>query len=73
MVTGAKKSDRRNEIRYPFSVFWDSLFILVCKNTGGMWAQGVLSTSMRVPRLTCEHEIPEIGELVDDDDRHFET
>ena len=71
-----KESDWRDEIQNPFSVFSDFPFILVCKNTGGVCARGstgLLSTSMHVLRLTCEHEIPEKRELVDDNDRHLET
>ena len=75
-VWAFKESDWRDEIQNPFSVFWDFPFILVCKNTGGVCVRGgtgLLSTSMHVLRLTCEHEIPEKRELVDDNDRHLET
>ena len=70
------ESDKRDAKQNPVSVFWDFLFILVCKNTGGVCARGgtgLLSTSMYVFRLACEHEIPEKRELVDDNDRHLET
>ena len=33
----------------------------------------MLATSMHVLRLTGEHEIPEVRELVDDNDRQLET
>ena len=71
-----KECDWRYEVQNPVSVFCDISFILVCNNTGGVCARagtGLLPTSMHVPRLTCEHEIPEKRELVDDNDRHIET
>ena len=73
-VWAFKESDWRDEIQN--LMFWDFPFILVCKNTRGVCARGGigrLSTSMHIPRLTCEHEIPEIRELVHDSNRHLET
>ena len=74
-VWAFKESDWRDEIQNPFSMFSDFPFILVCKNTGGVCARGGTSLllSMYVLRLTCEHEIPEKRELVDDNHRHWET
>ena len=51
-------------------------FVLVCKNTCGVYARGgtgLLATSMHVLRLTGEHEIPEERELVDDNGWHLKT
>ena len=65
-----------DEMQNPFSVLSNSPFILIWKNTGDMCARlGTvrLATGMHVLRLTGEHEIPEIRELVDDNDRHLET
>ena len=70
------ESDRRDGIQNPVSGFSELSFIMVCKKTGGVCVRGgtgLLSTSMHVLRLTCEHEIPEIRELVDDNDWHLET
>ena len=71
-----QESEWRDEIQHPSGVNSGIPFVMVCKNTGGVCARegtGLLTTSMHVLCLTGEHEIPERGELVDDNDRHFET
>ena len=70
------ESECRNKIQNPFRTFSDFALVSVCKNTGGICAQGdtsLLATSMHVPHLTGEHEITEKRELVDDNDRHIEA
>ena len=71
-----EESEWINEIQNPLSTFSDNSFALIYKHTCGVWALGgksLLATAVFILHLTGDHKIPEIRELVDDNDRHLHT
>ena len=69
-----KRVSGEMKIKNPFNMFSDIAFALICKKHRRRERAGgriLLATSMIITRLIDEHKIPQIRELVDDNDRHL--